>query len=95
MLYITFKVNDNLKNPVTVMIRGGKYFLDDHFILTKKDSGTQDCPITYTAYPREKPILSGGRKVIGWKPIKTIYSWTDLPGSKGGKWKSRTAILQR
>lgn len=89
----SLKMNGNLKNPVTVMVRDGKYFLDEPFILTKKDSGTQDCPITYTAYPGEKPILSGGRKVVGWKPYKDNIFMADLPGSKGGKWKSRQLFL--
>ena len=61
----------SLSEPVTVMIRGGKYFLDEPVIFNKADSGTKDCPITYMAYPGEKPIISGGRKIeADWKPYK-------------------------
>jgi len=61
----------SLSEPVTVMIRGGKYFLDEPVIFNKADSGTKDCPITYMAYPGEKPIISGGRRIeADWKPYK-------------------------
>ena len=43
----------------------------------------------YAAYPGEKPILSGGRKVTGWEPYKDKIFQCALPGSKGGKWKFR------
>ena len=52
---------DNLNEPVSVMVRGGKYYLEDPLVLGSRDSDTRNCPVTYTAYPDEKPILSGGR----------------------------------
>ena len=52
---------DNLNEPVSVMVRSGKYYLEDPLVLGPRDSGTRDFPVTYTAYPDEKPILSGGR----------------------------------
>ena len=77
------------KEPITLMVRGGKYFLQNTLALSKADSGTQDCPVTYTAYPDEKPVLSGGRQVTGWKPYKDKILQCELPGAKGGKWKFR------
>jgi hypothetical protein len=60
-----------LSEPVTVMLRGGQYFLDAPVVFNQKDSGTKDCPITYIAYPGEKPIISGGKKInADWKPFK-------------------------
>ena len=65
------KAQQSLSNPVTVMVRGGTYFLDDTLVLGQEDSGTKDCPITYMAYPGEKPIISGGRKITeSWNPYK-------------------------
>ena len=75
--------------PITVMVRGGKYYLEDTLVFGSEDSGSQDSPITYTAYPGEKPVLSGGRRVSGWKPYKGKILRAELPGSKGGKWKFR------
>ena len=83
------KEKQGLKRPITIMVRGGKYFLEHTFILSAADSGTQECPITYMAYPGENPILSGGRKITGWKPYKGKILQCDVPKSKGGKWKFR------
>lgn len=82
-----------LKVPVTVMIRSGKYFLDDTVVFSADDSGRQDALITYQAYPGERPTLSGGQRVTGWKPFRGEILMADLPGSKAGKWKFRQLFL--
>ena len=51
---------------VTVVIRGGTYWLQQPLILGPSDSGTAEFPIIYTAYPHEKPVLSAGRPIRGW-----------------------------
>ena len=58
-------------------------------MLDAVDSGTQDALVIYMAYPGEKPILSGGRKVTDWTPYKDHIFQCDLPGTKGGHWKFR------
>jgi len=83
------KAAGGLHQPVTIMVRGGKYYLRDKLILRAEDSGTQECPITYTAYAGEQPILSGGRRITGWKPYQGQILQAELPGARGGKWKSR------
>ncbi len=72
-----------LKGPITVMVRGGKYFLDKTLLLGPKDSGTRDCPVRYMAYPGEQPILSGGQKVSGWKPYKGKIVQAEVPWVRG------------
>lgn len=57
-----------LPDPVTVLLRGGTYVLDDPFWLGPQDSGTKECPLVWAAYPGEKVVLSGGAPVGGWKP---------------------------
>ena len=86
------KKND-LEKPITVMVREGKYYLGETLVLTAEDSGTSDCPITYTAYPGEKPIMSGGRKITGWKPYKGKILQCELPEARTGKWKFRQLFL--
>lgn len=56
-----------LQQPVTVMIREGTYYLSEPLIFTNQDSGTAAYPITYQAYGNEKPIISGGRKIVNWQ----------------------------
>jgi parallel beta-helix repeat protein len=82
-----------LKAPVTVMIHGGKYFLEDTVVFGADDSGTREFPITYLAAPGEQPVLSGGRRVTGWRPYRGKILMADLPGAKGGKWKFRQLFL--
>jgi hypothetical protein len=59
------RAND-LPRPVTVLIRGGTYFLNEPLSFEPEDSGTTASPITYAAYPGEKPVLSGGVRLGGF-----------------------------
>ena len=52
-----------LVGPVTVWIRGGRYFLDSPVELKPEHSG----PVTYESYPGEEAILDGGSRIEGWK----------------------------
>lgn len=56
------KKDGKFNNPVTVYIRGGIFELSEPLLFTLEDSGTESCPITYTAYNNEKPIISGGQE---------------------------------
>jgi len=54
----------------TVQLRGGTYYLSEPFVLKPEDSG-----VTYMAYPGERPVISGGRKIEGWtKGERSIWS---------------------
>ena len=76
-----------LENPVIVFIRKGTYYLTEPLVFTPEDSGTAAFPITYAAYPHEKPVISGGA------PIKTPLVKSDdgtvktaLPTVSKGEW---------
>jgi parallel beta-helix repeat protein len=75
--------------PVTVMLRGGVYYLTEPLRLNGADSGTEESPITYAAYGDEKPVISGGRPIRGWKAIevdgKAMWA-ADLPEVRERKW---------
>jgi len=73
--------------PITVSVRGGVYFLTQPLVLKPEDSGT-----TLAAYAKEEPVLSGGRKIGGWKPVTLANRqvWAaDLPEVKDGNWVFR------
>ncbi len=74
-----------LKEPATVYLRDGIYFLERTFRLEKQDGGSADSPVVYRAYPNEKPILIGGRAVTGFTPYKGKILQADLTkqGLKG------------
>jgi parallel beta-helix repeat protein len=82
-----------LKSSVKVIVRGGKYYLNDTFILDSRDSGDREHRIIYQAYAGETPILSGGRKIAVWKVWKGKILVAPLPEAKSGKWKFRQLFL--
>jgi hypothetical protein len=55
--------------PVTVLVHEGTYFLNEPLHLGDADSGAEGKETIYAAYPGEKVVLSGGRKLDGlsWK----------------------------
>lgn len=57
-----------LGRPVTVSLRGGRYELPEPLVFDARDSGTPQAPVTYAAAPGETPVLSGGRRIEGWRP---------------------------
>ena len=81
-----------LKQPVTVLLRGGTYFLTEPLIFTPEDSGTAEFPITYAAYQEEKPVISGGRLISNWKKEVVNGKWlwvAEIPEVAKGEWYFR------
>ncbi|MGB6648299.1 MAG: right-handed parallel beta-helix repeat-containing protein [Bacteroidota bacterium] len=54
---------------VTISVRGGTYRLTSTLVLTAKDSGTEEGPIVWRAYPGERVVLSGGMIVDDFNPV--------------------------
>lgn len=50
---------------VKVYIREGTYSLSDTLYFDERDSGTEEAPITYAAYPGENPVFTGGAYLPG------------------------------
>jgi parallel beta-helix repeat protein len=71
--------------PITVYVRGGTYFLPEPLVFTPEDAGTEKAPVTYAAYPGETPLLSGGRKITGWKRGEKGLWNAEVPEVKEGK----------
>ncbi len=78
-----------LNQPVTVLLRGGVYHLAEPLRLNAEDVGTEQSPVIYAAYGDEKPVISGGRPIRGFKPVeldgKTVRA-ANLPEVREGKW---------
>ncbi|GAB6119458.1 right-handed parallel beta-helix repeat-containing protein [Dysgonomonas termitidis] len=60
---------------IIVWIRGGTYELTESFELTKEDSGSETCNISYKSYAKERVIITGGRK-ISPKVIKPVTDYS-------------------
>ena len=82
-----------LGKPVTVSLRGGLYELSEPILFTPEDSGTESCPVTYSAYPGEIPVLSGGRKITGWNQRQDGTWETEIPEVKSGEWYFRQLFV--
>jgi hypothetical protein len=65
----------------TVFFRGGEYTLDSTWYITENDVKQNDHKMTFAAYANEKPVISGGKKVTGWKPCDTLQNiwYTEIP----------------
>ena len=94
-----------MTQPVTVILRGGVYPQTETMVFTPADSGTKECPVTYRAYPGEKPVISGGNVIRDWKADDSDQSRTrcegklwraTVPAGEAGRpWRFKPALHQR
>ena len=86
------KLAGGLAGPATVWVRGGRYPIDGPIVFGPDDSA----PVTYAAWPGEKPVIDGGRRIEGWR-IETLGStavWVaDLPEVARGAWYFRQLFV--
>src|ERR1039458_462664 len=72
---------------LTVFVGGGLYCAEAPIVLTPEDSD-----LVLAAYPGQKPVLSGGRPVTGWKEVtvqgKKLWA-ANIPSVRDGKWYFR------
>ncbi|MCC6239817.1 MAG: right-handed parallel beta-helix repeat-containing protein [Phycisphaerales bacterium] len=92
------KKKGRLSTAVKVWLRGGLYELNKPLVFTSADSGTSrlkterlqlPMTITYAAYQDEQPVISGGRRITGWKPARVngCDAWVcTIPPVRQGKW---------
>jgi parallel beta-helix repeat protein len=74
----------------TIFLRGGTYELSAPLVLKPEDSG-----LTLAAYRSEKPVISGGRHIAGWKPVAGKPGWweTQVPSAGDGAWYFRSLFV--
>lgn len=54
---------------VTVCFRAGEYNLSETFLLTPEDSGSEENPIVWTAYPGEEVRIVSKERITGWRRL--------------------------
>ncbi len=79
--------------PVEILVRGGTYFLEEPLVLEPEDSGTPEHPAVLAAYPGERPVLSGGRKITGWRQGPGELWQAELPEVRSGGWYFRQLFV--
>ncbi len=72
--------------PIRVLIADGTYRVTETFVLEPQDGGSPNAPVTYAAAPGARPVISGGRRITGWK-LQPDGLWAaDIPEVKSGAW---------
>jgi len=69
------------QKPVTVVLRGGTYFLSEPLVF-----GVADSDSTWEAFKNEMPILSGGVLLTGLREVASRRWEVTLPEVAAGKW---------
>ena len=70
---------------VTVAILEGRHNLSKPLVLTTQDSGTEAAPVKYCGQPGSQVVLSGAKRVTGWKPVTDSKLLERLPTEVRGK----------
>ncbi|HXG47776.1 MAG TPA: right-handed parallel beta-helix repeat-containing protein [Methylomirabilota bacterium] len=86
----------NARESITILIREGTYELAEPVGLTEADSGLSESkPLLIAAYPKERPVLSGGRRITGWRRVAGRPGlWeADLPEAAAGTWRPRSLFV--
>ncbi|NQT17179.1 MAG: right-handed parallel beta-helix repeat-containing protein [Planctomycetes bacterium] len=87
------KIAAGLSENLTVLIRGGTYLLDRPLAFGPEDSGTETHAVTYAAWGKDMPTLSGGRRVTGWERGEGNLWSVGLPEVAAGKWQFRQLFV--
>ncbi|MFH1920527.1 MAG: right-handed parallel beta-helix repeat-containing protein [Planctomycetota bacterium] len=83
-----------LEKPIRVLVRGGTYRVTEPIVFAAEDSGSEQAPVTYAAWPGEKPVVSSGVTISGWKKEADGPLWTTIvPTVKEGKWYFRQLFV--
>jgi len=84
-----------LERPIRVLVGGGTYRVTGPIVFTSEDSGREQAPITYAAWPGQKPLVTGGVPIAGWKKQGDGPLWrTVVPEVKEGKWYCRQLFVE-
>ena len=68
------EIDKSKPGETVVYLRGGTYSISQTIKFDARDSGTENHPVIYRAYPGERPIISGGKVLGNWeKDGNAIY----------------------
>lgn len=86
-LAVREKLKDQPTTSFIVNVQGGKYHLEQPFILTEDDSGREEAPVIYRAVKGEVPIFTGSVEIRNWKKLEEAELLGLLPEtSRGAVW---------
>jgi hypothetical protein len=62
-------VTGGMSQNIVVYLRAGRYLLSNTVTFSEQDSGLNGFQVIYSAYPGERPVLSGGQRLTGWVAV--------------------------
>ena len=68
-----------------IKVRAGTYTLKEPFVLNAQD-GAPDGHIVYEGEGNQKPIITGGRRITGWKKGANGVWTAEIPEVRAGTW---------
>ncbi len=75
-----------LSSNMMVLLRAGTYPLAEPLVFGPDDSGTEKFSVTYSAFPGETVVISGGRPITGWQHGDGKLWTVQLPDVAAGRW---------
>lgn len=73
-----------LQKPLNIYLREGVYELPEPLSFGPQDSGTSSASVTYTSFPGETAVLSGGQRISGWQ-VNEDKTWNvNVPAAQNG-----------
>jgi len=71
------------KQPITVLVGEGTYYLTEPLVFGPEDSGSPEAPVTYAAASPGAVTISGGRRLeCQWRPFRDGIMMCELPEVK-------------
>jgi len=80
------KVQTASDETMRVIIADGEYTLTEPVVFKPEDSGTEGRPVIYEAERGARPILSGGRRITGFRQGPEGVWQVKVPEAAEGKW---------
>ena len=82
------------REGVTIVVHGGVHRLTEPIVFAPEDSGASaDKPLVIAAFGNEKPVLSGGVRLTGWKEIQPGLWQADARVQLGTNWQFRSLFI--
>jgi parallel beta-helix repeat protein len=76
-----------------IFLRGGTHYLNSTLQLDKEDSGTDSAPLVITGYRKERPIVSGGARLIQFGKYKDAILFGDVAHERFKNRRIRQAFI--